>query len=459
MIRGALAHAWEGDAALAFAPPAPASPQIAGALLERYGDGDRPLKSPEELDALVARLRSVGFDWERVSHADRADIVWVLWRSDDAPAEHAAFLENFLAWIETPWRRVQARRLASSWAAAFEQGSESIRLVAAWLAAQATRLGDPWMALAENFDIFAFEQGPARIARAFLASNATASAFWPRLRLPPRAAAGGFALAVLGAVAGEIRPKLKSEPALATRLIDFARMVGAFEASAATTDLAADSITAIRARVAEALLLPWREEAPPTLVREAIIGFLLQHYEDPRVKREAWAAVLPAAVKILRNWLNREAIMIFFRLAARANEKQTLDWRAREKFWLAAVEHLDDAWLILGSQSHAMLKTSDGRFGRLVGVGAEHCALLLKLRGITIVQSSAATHERIWLAGNKQTPPRYYGRERSYSAAALTTGADFSSSYAGADGGAGQKRLRDFLARHTGVILRHELAA
>jgi hypothetical protein len=100
-----------------------------------------------------------------------------------------------------------------------------------------------------------------------------------------------------------------------------------------------------------------------------------------------------------------------------------------------------------------LIKAVDGRFGRLVGCGAEHCALLLKLRGVTIVESSHAEHERIWLGGNEQAPPRYYGPTRSYSAAALTTGADFSSSYAASDGGVWQKRLSDFLARHTGIAL------
>jgi hypothetical protein len=449
MSRGALAEALRSEEVLRFAPPSPASPQVAGLLLERYGDGDRPLKSPEELDALLQRLAAVGFAWDKVSAADRADIVWVLWRGDDPPAEHAAFLENFLRWVEAPWRRVQARRLASSWAAAFDDQRRSIGQVGSWLQARATRLGDPWSALAETFDVFAPDQGPANLARAFLLRDATAAAFWTRLRLPPRAASGGFALASLGALAAATRPRLMEEPALAVRLMDFALVVGAFRPGTVSSDFAA----AIRVLLAETLLLPWRCDPPPPMVKEKVVGFLLRHYEDPRVKREAWGGVAPAAVKILRDWLNREAITIFFRLAARAKEAQKIDWRRREKFWLAAIDRLDDAWLILGSQSEALIKSGEGRFGRLVGCGAEHCALMLKLRGVTIVESSHAENERIWLPGNEQAPPRYYGPTRSYSAAALTTGADFSSSYATHDGGGAQKHLCDFVARHTGVAL------
>ncbi len=77
----------------------------------------------------------------------------------------------------------------------------------------------------------------------------------------------------------------------------------------------------------------------------------------------------------------------------------------------------------------------------------------MKLRGLAIVVASNSEHERVWLAGNRQAPPRYHGPRRSYSAASLTTGADFSSIYAANDGEASPRRLCDFVARHTGVIL------
>ncbi len=453
MIRSALDRALRSEEALRFTPPPAISSQVAELLLERYGDRDQPLKSPEELQALLQRLRAASFAWSEVRGRDRADVVWVLWQGDDPPAEHETFLESFLCWVERPWRSVQARRLASSWAAAVERGCASIRKVAAWLKAHELRLGDPWSSVAEELDIFSPDRGPANLARAFLDSVETASGFWERLRLPPRASSGGLVLAALGAAAAIARPRLAGDPGLVVHLIDFALEDGVFRANLAAGGVGARFAMAIRVQLAEALLSPWQDEAPPDTVKETIIDFLTRHYDDPRAKRETWQAVAPAAAKIWRDWLNREAIVTFFRLAAKTKDAKQHFWRAREKFWLAALDWLDDAWLIVGTQSGEFLRRGDRGVGRLGGCGPGHCALLLKLRGMTIVESSYAEHERVWLARNERAPPRYSGPTHSYTPAVLTNGADFSSSYAVSDGGRWQKSLCDFIARHSGIML------
>lgn len=450
MIRGALVAALRDTAVPRFAPAPLAASRVAGLLLERYGEDDCPHRSAEELAALLRRLRDAAFDWAKVAPSDRADIVWVLWQGEDPPAEHPVFLQRFLRWIETPWRRVQARRLASSWAAAWDRDSDSVATVGAWLDARAPRLGEPWPRLAETAEIFS-ERGPMTVARRFLASTEGALPFWQGLGLPPRSAAGGWAGSCAVAVASLVRPRLRDAPELAMRLIDFAHAVGVLRASpGAVRGMCAAG--AVRARLAEALLLPWGNVAPPAAVKELTIGFLLDHYGDPRVTR-ALAAVAPAATKILRDWLNREAIATFFHLAAQASPTQKPRWQTRARLWLAALDHLDDAWLILGTQAAARLKADNRGFGRLVGCGAEHGALLLKLGGLTIVESSHTGHERIWLAGNEQVPPRYDGSARAYSAAALAAGADFSSAQASHDGSRADMRLCDFIARHTNIRL------
>jgi hypothetical protein len=451
MIRGTLGDAFRADEAFRFTLPPPASTEVAEQLLDRYGDGDRPLKSRAELDALLARLRAAGFAWEKVASADRADIVWVLWQSADPPAEHAAFLQNFLRWIDSPWRRIQVRRLASSWAAAFDERQASIRTVGGWLAAHVDRLGAPWSRLAEELDIFSPERAAMEIGAAFLDGDEAAAEFLRRLGLPPRAAAGNLVLKAVGAIATAIRARLNDEPRLIARLTDFADATHLFATRDETSDASDALVDAIRARLAEAILLPWERHAPPDAVKESIIGFLLARYGDPRTTGKAWESVVPGATKMLRGWLNRDALAIFFGLAGKPKAAERFPWHARAKFWLAAVDQLDDAWLILGSRSSVALKHTDPGHGRLVGCGAEHAALLLKLRSATIVLSSHAPHERVWLAGNKSTPPRYGGSTQSYSAAALSSGADFSSSYAVHDGDDGRKRLREFILRHTGI--------
>ena len=453
MISQVLVRALEDSHEARIALASPASARVAAELLERYGDSDHPLRSPEELEALLQRLRMVRFDWAAINPSDRTDIVWVLWQGDDPPAGHLAFLRSFLRWIETPWRRVQARRLASSWAAAFDRTGDSIAEVGAWLEARAHQLGDPWLRLADELAVFSPRGGALALAQAFLARAETAKAFWHRLSLPPRASLGGLPLATIGSAAALVRPRLQGKPALAARLIDFALASPAFRASDDAKDVGPALVTATRAQLAEALLLPWRSAAPSEEVKEEIIRFLLGHYGDPRVERRKWEGVAPEAAKILRCWLNREAVDVFFRLAAKTKKEHKTAWPMRARFWRAAADQLDDAWLILGSQCDVTARRFNRNFGQLVGCGAEHCALLVKLRGLTIVIASNSEHERVWLPGNQQAPPRYHGPRRSYSAASLTTGADFSSIYAANDGDLSPRHLCDFVARHTGVAL------
>lgn len=455
-LRGALDHASLGGLSLRFAPPRPRSSRIAHFLVERYGDGDRPQKSPEELEALLERLRAACFDWTKVGAADRLDVAWVLWDGPEPPAEHEAFLHAFLRWVETPWRRVQARRVAAAWAAAFDPGLESIRFVGAWLAERASRRLDPWSALAEEFDIFSIEHGPGNLAKAFLAADETAEEFFSRLRFPARAAAGGFVLAALGAAAEFVETRLAKEPSLAARLAELSIHEGVFRPNAAAATNAHHA-QSVRAKLADALLLPWRSEEPPSALKEHIIVYLLCHYDDARIKRENWAGVKPQAVKTFCHWLNVEAVVAFFRIAEQAKAEHALRWRERKKFWLSYIDHIDDAWLIAGSQSSALVKGENRGYGRLVGCRPHHAALLLKIKGMTIVETSDGEHERVWLAGNEQAPPRYHGGRQSYSAAALTTGADFSSGYSRDDAGAWQRRLGAFIERHTGIVTTTEI--
>jgi hypothetical protein len=450
----ALEEADEARIALA----SPASARVAAELLERYGDSDQPQKSPEELEALLQRLRMARFEWAATSPSDRTDIVWVLWQGDDPPAGHPAFLRSFLRWIEIPWRRVQARRLASSWAAAFDRTCSSIAEVGVWLEARAHHLGDPWLRLADEFAVFSPRGGALALARAFLAREEAAKAFWHRLSLPPRASVGGLPLAAIGSAAALVRPRLLGEAALAARLIDFASGSTAFCASNDAIDVRPALVTATRAQLAETLLLPWRSAVPPEEVKEEIVCFLLGHYGDPRAKWRNWEGVAPEAAKILHCWLNREAVDVFFKLAAKTKKDQWAAWPMRARFWRAAADQLDDAWLILGSHCDTMVGRRNRNFGQLVGGGAEHCALLAKLRGLTIVIASNSEHERVWLPGNQKAPPRYHGPRRSYSAASLTTGADFSSIYAANDGDLSPRHLCDFVARHTGVALEKSLS-
>lgn len=445
MLRGAIARSLQAEAPRFAAPEAAVAP-LAKLLVERHGDTDR--RRARDLTALVQRLRQVRFAWEKVSPADRLDVVWVLWDKPDAPAEHAAFLHAFLAWIDMPWRRVQACRLALAWACAFDPHLPSIGIVGEWLAARASRLVAPWPALAAEFEIFSPSRAPQRLADAFLAGAESEAAFRARLGLEGRIATGGLMLEALGAACNRVEAGLARHPQLAERLAAFAMHGEVFRPRGVR---GSGRAAAIAIQLAEALLLPWQEAPPPQRVKEQIIAFLLHHYDDARKKTALWNRVRPEAAQRMRAWLTETTIDCFFRLAAKAKRDDPEQLRLRRQFWLSYRDRLDDAWLVAAREGVAALGAEGLGHGRLVGCRPDHGALLLKIGGMTIVETSHSNREHVWLPGNELAPRIHYRGGDFYLPAALSTGADFSSGYSCEESDEWQARLHGFIARHAGI--------
>jgi hypothetical protein len=457
-FRAALQNARRAPVPLHFAPPRGAKlPQVVDQLLRRYGAGDAPRKSAAELDALLRRLQKADCKWESVSPRDRLNVAWVLWRGSEPPAEKRSFLSAFLDWVETPWRRVQARHLASAWAAAFDPSLASIRLVGEWLSARASRLSDPWSRLAREFDVFSTEHGPMRLAKEFLASTENEKGFLDRLRLSGPAAAGGLMLETLGVAASLVEASLERAPRLAARLIDLCFHEGAFR-PAAMAKTAPRRAGSVRLKICEALLLPWQHVEPPEEARGQILDHLLANYGDARVNDAVWGDLRPPARKIMRAWLNRRTIETFFRMVGETAPANRGRFRASQRFWTAYRDHIDDAWLLAGPLHFASLKTKAtiGR-GRLAGCRSGDSALLLRIRGITIAETSNFDSCQAWLAHSDFAPPLYCDRTKPYWLAALTNGADFSPIYARNGNGSWQDGMHDFIECQTGIFVpRHE---
>jgi hypothetical protein len=448
MLLTALAEAREVAFLLRFVPPAAQSPDIADLLVGRYGGGAGSRKSANALQALLRRLRLAQYDWEKVAAADRLDVAWVLWEGPAPPAEHEAFLRGFLHWIETPPRRLQMARLAASWAAAFDPELQSIRVAGEWLVRHAALLPEPWPLLAEEFEIFSVEKGPAALAETFLSVEESAACFFQRLRLPARAAAGGLALEALVAAAASVERRLEREPRLAQRLCDLSLLGTALRPDIAT-GRARRRTGAIRLALAEALLLPWQRQAPPPQVKARILAYLLRHYGDARVAREHWTGMRVPAAAIMCRWLTEETVADYFRLAGQAKSANRERLSARKEFWMSRLGQIDDAWLLAGRQSIAALGPDQPAHGVLAGYRPDQTALLLRVSGMTVLESSHEASESIWLAGNRLAPPLYCGEGEPYWPAALVGGADFSSAF-GKGKGSWQERLARFIGDGAG---------
>jgi hypothetical protein len=447
IFRDTLEHSLHNRPALRFALPPSLLGGVAELLVERHGEGDGPRKSPAELAALLERLRLARFDWDNIRTADRFDIAWVLWDGPDPPAEHEAFLAAYLHWVETPWRRFQIRRIACAWVDGFDPRLTSIRSVGAWLAARAAQLLEPWPRLAEECDIFSVERAPTMLAEMFLAADESEQACFDNLGLGDTAASG-LRLETLGAAAALVRRRLAKRPGLAARLMELSLHQPAFRPGA---EQRGSRARAIRLQLAEALLLPWQQEYPAEDVIEQTLFYLLRECGDPWLPNAIWSDIRPLATGIMRDWCKRKAIASFFRLAGRRKGDNRVQTQLRQDFWTAYIDRIDEAWIVGGSQSFAALGIPEAGYGRLVGCRPEHCALLLKIGGMTVIETNHAHNERLWLADNDLAPPLYHEHRRSYCPSMLTAGADFSSGYSCNDGANWQERLHSFIERHTGT--------
>lgn len=450
MFRAALEHSAAGGRALRWAPPPPRLPHIAARLRARYGECDAKRKSPVERAALLQRLRQVKFDWERVERPDRLAVAWVLWEGPDPPAEHGEFLRAFLRWLETPWRRVQASRVAGAWAVAFDPDSNSIRAVGAWLAIRASRLLQPWARLADRLDLFSPERGPIALAEVFLAADAPKAAGLADLGLPESVARGGLMLEALGAAADLVRHLAATSPRLAARLIEMSMHERDFHPDARPGITAARRLS-IRVRLADALLLAWHGGVPPIEVKQLIVDHLLRHYRDPRAADEKWRGIDPSATAVMCDWLKETTLAAFFRIVGQHHGADPQEAQARQDFWISCVDHIDDAWLIAGRRAAAAADGKGLGCGRLVGCRADDCALLLKVNGSTVIETSRLGDQRIWRAGNPFAPVLDRHPGHSYSPGSLAAGADFSFGYSRGDGGPWQQQFGNFIEQHTGV--------
>jgi hypothetical protein len=447
-LREALANAAPPPG---FRPPAQARlPDVARSLIERYGSSEEPRRSPQELETLLERLRAVRFDWDRVTAADRLDVAWVLWRGPQPPAEQPIFLRAFLDWVETPWRRVQARRTAISWAIAFDPDLPSIRIVGDWLAARAGLLAAPWSNLAAGFDIFLVERGPRSLAEAFLAANDSAAEVLARLEIGGAMAAGGLLLETLAVAAELVERRLAAAPRLAARLADLSVHRRVFRPAAIERSMP-HRAAPVRRRIPEAMLLPWRDVAPPSEVKAKIFAYLLRHYGDARVQELIWKDLQQPARDIMHRWLTSGTIETFFRLCGEIAGDEPNAAREGLRFCESYDDHIDEAWIVAGSKIAAVLNESRMGHGRLVGCRPEQFFLVLRMRGVTIAKASYETAWRVWSPLNDLAPQPYCGRAEPCFPAALTTGADFSSSYSRKDDGSWQDRLHDFLRAQTGL--------
>jgi hypothetical protein len=233
--------------------------------------------------------------------------------------------------------------------------------------------------LARNLNLFDINEGPRRTAESIATSKRTLREWIQVHELWPSFGTSPFAEAAFNSFL-QANEDFRRSP-------DFIKII--FEWS--VTDRGDLRYSGSRAKLAEALLLPWRFNQPNDLIQSRLITFLLKHYGDPRIGKNLWYGVSSEAMRVLIGWINGRTLEVFFRIL-----QETADsiWQYRQKFWTAYFKagHIDEAWVALGPDAAAVLKRLDEtkqlKYANLLGSESSQSILLIRIGQIIFCEWS-----------------------------------------------------------------------
>lgn len=382
--------------------PLPAEPRLTA--LARRGDaaGAQAVRRPAvDLDEVAARLIAALDAGEEPSPLDWRHAPWCLWRAEPPLATHDRALTRLLSEIMRSERRGPYRRLASVYLIDYAPERPRIGEIGRALAARAAAAGAPWHDLQRDYRLFDGPEGVRGLTEAALAGRETVPALLGRRGLTAIMAGSGLAEAShldgLSLLAG--RPA-----ASATAHLDQVR----------GWCLAADNsllYQAHRAAMVNALVMPFRGMMPSAADRDALGGFLLARFGDPRVKPGNWIGMDEAAA-ILKRWLTEQSLRQFFDVVDRIAPDGM--WKYRRAFWSAyhARDLILNAWVVFGRDGAQEARRSFGKdivFGRFTTAGgrqvqSDHAVLLMDFGRCVVADWSHNGSCNIWSVDDAERP-------------------------------------------------------
>jgi hypothetical protein len=320
---------------------------------------------------------------------------WLLWNGESP----AASLHGLLA-VLLDQARVSAstlRRLICAYLRDFDGDAIGIDKAAATIREELAKGGprlETWRTAQNEVHLFDPARGPAALAAHLLEGEPQPNEILARYKLDdPLLARGKYMLAVEDAVRAAAPVMLRDYGTKALGRI--LKIVAPEENKLRFQSRAADT--------ARAFLQAWlvgRGE-PASALQEPVRRALLHWLNDPRLRPQRWIAVGGQETALMRRWLTRASLDLFFRLI----DQNVLDaqWRYRNAFWLAYLEKgvIADAWLALGRQTFAAagtIRELGQAYGRLRGGSANQSALLLRIGPLVVGEFTHNGSLRAWPA-------------------------------------------------------------
>jgi hypothetical protein len=416
--------ALQGTHALLQSPRLPhptATELLVQTLAVREARSGPPAKS--DLEVLRGRLRETYSTAKgEASRRELRNAPWLFWDGTPRLAGLPRLLQAVLDQAAENYRTLS--NLIEAWIAGFDAADHTVsevgHRIADLLSSQKGRRLESWQHAHMRLKFFDSGAGPRNTAQWLLSGpDAVAQVLAATGLSDPVRGVGLYCRAVQTEVVSAADAALRSrwaEQALA-RALEF---------------LAPDNELRFpdeRGPMACGLTRPWRDHGslPFEPARSVICDFLVRHLRDPRTNPGNWQAAGEETTSLVRQWLVRASLDMFFGLIAQFALDSHWQWRAA--FWKACMDRCNrtgvpfDAWVALGPQVHDMARASTdlrGAYGRLLptGVQGNHSVLLMRIGPLTLCEWSHMGALRAWPTESPNAP-RLYRPE--YNRSELTT--------------------------------------
>lgn len=456
LLRAVLATGRHSSLSASALRSRPLIAEAANATERMFGDGitGRPPVQPD-LSALWKRLDAAekSRDFSALTDREWRDSPWCFWwveESDTPLVKRALFTRAYGQWLEARQRKGDYRRLVQAWLLHFNRDNPPRS--AATLITRACSVWPEWLWAQRHtaHDVFDVDKGPANVASLVLDDALPVRDSLRNLGFGEWLQSGGYVeavfIAALSDVAGRLRLSVSEARGqeLVTRTLDWA-------ASGSGADL---QFPALRTLVAESLLTPWLQSAPPKSIERTITAFLLKTFGDPRMQRTRWNGVNESAVNVFKRWLTGATLEAFVRVIERVAEKG--HWKYRKAFWMAYYRagHVLDAWVVLGPEAKLLTRQIEemkGQSSELIKPPlSNHSVLLMRIGNLVVADWSHNGKCRIWREGDHQAPALYRSK---YDASELRAAADFEVTHHSSASGGWQTKIHDHIRDLTGIRL------
>ena len=437
-----------------FRPVLPTKPEI-GKVVERMralwgepGLGGGREETEHTVEAAARLLTRANGDLRGLTYRQIKAVAQLLWQPRPEWGGHGQFVQRWLDWADAEWRpATAAKRVWRQHLLRFDPESAATQEVAAWLRGKAALLPEAYREFSEDWQMFKVGEAPRTIASSVMSGDDFAEQV-ERLGIARGTVYSSSLMAsILEAVGNNLLSgHIMEEPA--QRL---AALLGNPSGALRRIDASPILLRRARSRLADGLVY-WAVRRGDEQAERQILDLLLSVLDDPRISPAAWDGVSRETILQVEAWLSRKTLEVFFRIIDHLNTDTPHQWPYRKRFWESFLPRISRAWLLCGKNARSIAELAGVRSGTIGGIGvlSDHCALMIQIGGVTVIEMNKNASALFYETGNPKTP-RFYETDRPYDRSAMIHGSDTRLRHDGSETGRWQENFAQFIADRTGI--------